>query len=69
MEEHHDSLTAIRGFLADDNFDAAREAWNEVSNDDKRILWRATTKGGWFSPRERNQMKWWSNDFEKSRKD
>lgn len=68
VEEHHDTLLAIRGFLAEDNFDAAREAWNEVSNDDKMILWRATTKGGWFTPRERNQMKWWSNDFENGRK-
>lgn len=65
VEEHHGSLIAIRAFLAEDNFDAAREAWNEISNDDKMILWRATTKGGWFSPRERQQMKWWSNDFER----
>lgn len=69
VEEHHASLVAIRDFLAEGHFDAAREAWNEVSNDDKQILWRATTKGGWFSPRERQQMKWWSNDFEKTRKD
>lgn len=68
VEEHHDTLLAIREFLAENNFDAAREAWNEVSNDDKTILWRATTKGGWFTPRERNQMKWWSNDFENGRK-
>ena len=69
VELHHDSLVAIREFLAADNFDAAREAWNEISNEEKMILWRATTKGGWFSPRERQQMKWWSNDFEKGRKD
>ena len=69
VEIHHESLVAIREFLAEDNFDAARECWNEISNDDKQVLWRATTKGGWFTPRERSQMKWWSNDFEKSRKD
>lgn len=69
VEEYHESLVAIRNFLVEDNFDAAREAWNEIDNDDKMILWRATTKGGWFSPRERQQMKWWSNDFETSRKD
>ena len=68
VEEHHDTLLAVRGFLAEDNFEAAREAWNEVSNDDKMILWRATTKGGWFTPRERSQMKWWSNDFENGRR-
>lgn len=62
VEEHRDTLVAVREFLAEDNFDAAREVWNEVSNDDKTILWRATSKGGWFTPKERAQMKWWSND-------
>ena len=69
VEANHDSLVAIRQFLADDNFDAAREAWNEISHDDQAAIWRATTKGGWFSPRERQQMKWWSNDFERGRKE
>lgn len=67
VEEHHDTLKAIREFLAEDKFDAAKEAWNEISNDDKMILWRATTKGGWLTPRERQQMKYWSNDFEMGR--
>lgn len=69
VEANHDSLTAIRGFLAEDNFDAAREAWNEISHEDQMAIWRATTKGGWFSPRERQQMKFWSNDFERGRKE
>lgn len=64
VEVHHDTLSAVRNHLQEDEFDAAKEAWNEVSNDDKTILWRATTKGGWFTPRERQQMKYWSNDFE-----
>lgn len=67
VEKHHQSLLAIRELLANDNFDAAREAWDEIPNEDTEILWRATTKGGWFTPRERQQMKWWSNDFEKTR--
>lgn len=67
-ERNHDSLVAIREFLAEDNFDAAREAWNEVDHDDQRAIWVATTKGGWFTTRERNQMKYWSNEFEVSRK-
>lgn len=49
------------------NYDIARETWNELSHDDQMILWRATTKGGWFTPLERQQMKYWSNDFEKTR--
>lgn len=64
VEEHHDTLLGIRKFLAEDNFEAAREAWNELADNDKHILWRATTKGGWFTTREREQMKYWSNEFE-----
>ena len=67
-EENHSTLIAVRGFLAEDNFDAAKEAWNELDNDTKTDIWVATTKGGWFTPRERQQMKFWSNDFETSRK-
>ena len=63
-ESNHASLVAIREFLAEEKFDAAREAWNEVPHDDQMAIWRATTKGGWFTTRERQQMKFWSNEFE-----
>lgn len=66
---HYRSLVTIRDFLADDNFDAAREAWAEIPDDDKHSLWRAYTKGGFFTTRETNQMKYWSNDFEQKRGD
>jgi hypothetical protein len=59
-EHNHDSLVAIREFLLEEKFDAAREAWDEVSHEDQRAIWRATSKGGWFSPKERAQMKSWS---------
>ena len=61
------SLVAIRDFLADENFDAARECWNEVDHDSQRAIWVATSKGGWFTTRERQQMKFWSNEFELKR--
>ena len=66
-ERNHDSLLAIREFLSEDNFEAAKEAWLEVPDKDKHSIWVATTKGGWFNPRERQQMKYWSNDFELKR--
>ena len=69
FEEHYESIQAIRGFLAEDNFDAAKECMQEISNDDKLALNRAWTKGGPFNPRESKQIKWWSNDFEKRRGD
>ncbi len=59
-ERNHHSLTAIRSFLLEERFDEARECWNEVSHDDQRDIWRATNKGGWFTSKERAQMKSWS---------
>ena len=61
-EDNHESLLAIRGFLAEENWSAAKEAWNEVSHDDQRAIWVATTKGGWFTTEERQQMKTWPDE-------
>lgn len=61
-EDNHDSLLAIREFLAEDNMDAAREAWSEISDEDKGHIWVATTKGGWFTTDERHKMKTWSSN-------
>ena len=61
-ERNHDSLIAIREFLFEEKFDAARECWDEVSHEDQRAIWRAYSKGGFFTGRERTQMKYWSND-------
>ena len=59
-ERNHDSLTAIRSFLLEERFDAARECWNEIEHEDQMAIWIATSKGGFFSPTERAQMKSWS---------
>lgn len=69
VTRHYTSLVAVRDFLAEDNFDAAREAWGEIPDDDQRAIWRAYTKGGFFTTRETNQMRYWSNDFTKKRGD
>ena len=69
FEEHYESIKAIRAFLAEENFDAAKEAMREIPDADKHALNRAWTKGGAFNPRETKQIKYWSNDFEKGRKD
>ena len=77
VEKYREGLENIRDRLADDDFEAAREQWNTLDNETmgspenheaQKVLWRATTKGGWFTPRERQQMKYWSNDFENGRK-
>lgn len=56
VQKHEDSLKAIREFLAEDNLPAALEAWREVGEEDMRKLWRAPSKGGWFTTRERAQL-------------
>lgn len=61
-ESNHESLLAIRGFLAEENWSAAKEAWTEVSHDDQRAIWVATTKGGWFTTAERHLMKTWPDE-------
>jgi len=61
-EDNHDSLLAIREFLAEGNWSAAKEAWREVEDEDKRSIWVAVTKGGWFTTDERDKMKNWPSD-------
>ena len=61
-ESNHGSLLAIREFLAEENWSAAKEAWTEVSHDDQRAIWVATTKGGWFTTAERHLMKTWPDE-------
>ena len=53
VQEHQDSLLAIREFLAEENLSAALEAWREIGEDDMKKLWRAPSKGGWFTTKER----------------
>ena len=66
-EDNHDSLVAIRSFLMVEMFDAARECWDEVSHDDQRAIWIATSKGGWFTTKERHLMKTWEYRYEDTR--
>lgn len=61
-EANHGSLLAIREFLSEEKWSAAKEAWTEVSHDDQRAIWVATTKGGWFTTAERHQMKTWPDE-------
>ena len=61
-EDNHDSLLGIREFLAEENWSAAKEAWREVDHEAQKAIWVATTKGGWFTTAERQQMKTWPDE-------
>lgn len=51
------SIVVIKGALDRAEYSTAKEAWNEIPEDDQRALWVAPSKGGIFTTTERNQMK------------
>jgi hypothetical protein len=57
VNEHWDSIVAIKQFLADGNMAAAVEAYDELGHDTMIALWKAPTKGGIFTTKERSDLK------------
>lgn len=51
-----DSIVTIKTALAIEDYEVAIEAWDELSDYEKRTLWLATSKGGIFYPGERKMM-------------
>ena len=52
-----ESVLVIREYISREELSVAREAWQELSEEIQMKLWRASTKGGCFSTREREIMK------------
>ena len=46
-------ITNIKTGIANQDLALAKESWDELSNDEKAILWKAPTKGGVFTTAER----------------
>lgn len=61
VDKHIDSLVCVRDALAVQDYSTAKEAWNELDEQTKTILWKAPSKGGWFTTAERTAMK--SNEW------
>ncbi len=59
--ENWSSVDAIKRGIAEDTYDTAAEAWDELDNDAKQALWVAPTKGGIFTTGERTVMR--SDEF------
>lgn len=51
------SINAIKAALSDNDFSTAKEAWHELPQETQIALWKAPSKGGCFTTKERNQMK------------
>jgi hypothetical protein len=58
---HIDSLVCIRNALFENDYSTAKEAWGEIDSEVKMALWKAPSKGGWFTTEERAKMK--SNEW------
>lgn len=56
-----DSLTVIRESLKEDDYSTAKEAWTELGEEAQTALWKAPTKGGWFTTEERTKIR--SNEW------
>jgi hypothetical protein len=59
-----ETVTAMKGFLAADDFDGAAEAWSEIDHvETMKALSLAPTKGGCFTIEEKQKMN--SDEFKK----
>ena len=56
---HLGSMYFVKQYLVGDDpkWDSAAEAWEEIPNDDKVLIWKAPSKGGFFTTKERQQIK------------
>jgi len=57
VREHWDTIAYMKDHLAQNKIDTAREAYKELDIDVQKALWRAPTKGGVFTTKERDMMK------------
>lgn len=50
-------INAIKEAIAVEDYSTANEEWMSLSNTEKQLVWRAPSKGGKFTTREREIMK------------
>jgi hypothetical protein len=51
------SIKAIKDSIATNDLSTANEAWSELTDTEKQLLWKAPSKGGVFTTQERAIMK------------
>lgn len=57
LQKWFNSVAIIKSELSAKNLSAAKEAWNEIPQQDQMAMWVATTKGGIFTTEERKTIK------------
>ena len=66
LQRNYASVYFIKEHLELRAWESVAEAWGEISDDDKRALWLAPSKGGIFTTAERKDLK--SDEFNEARK-
>lgn len=56
VEQHMATISCIKTALDNQDLSTAKEAWDELTNEEKTGLWRAPSKGGCFSTEQRKTM-------------
>lgn len=64
VASNKDSILAIKAGISSDDMSSAAEAWFELDQETMRNLWKAPSKGGCFTTKEREIMK--SPEFRKA---
>jgi recombination protein RecT len=64
VADNQDSIQAIKKGIQEDDLSTAAEAWFELSDEVKRGLWKAPSKGGVFTTLERSTMQ--KSEFRKA---
>ncbi len=62
-ELHTDSINAIKDSIRDGDYSSGLEAWQELTDEEKKKMWKAPSKGGCFTTEERKIMQ--STEFRK----
>lgn len=57
LYDNLETVSTIKTALAGDDYSTAKEAWDELTEDEKKAIWVAPSKGGPFTTAEREQMK------------
>ena len=61
VREHIGTISAIKDALATDDLETAAEEWGQLDDEEKRLIWKAPSKGGMFTTKEIATMK--TSDF------
>jgi hypothetical protein len=61
VRDHIGTISAIKDALATDDLETAAEEWGQLDDEQKRLIWKAPSKGGMFTTKEIATMK--TSDF------